>query len=53
MGIIGGYIIAVGYYNMAPNAYLDPLPIHVTTFDFLAGYQIICFCYHYRHHFLL
>ena len=37
MGIIGGYIIAVGIYNIAPSAYLDPLPIHVTTFDFVSG----------------
>ena len=37
MGILGGYIIAVGFYKMAPNAYLDPLPIHVTTFDFFSG----------------
>lgn len=37
MGILGGYIIAVGFYKMAPNTYLDPLPIHVTTFDFFSG----------------
>lgn len=37
MGILGGYIIAVGFYKMAPNTYLDPLPIHVTTFDFVSG----------------
>lgn len=37
MGILGGYIIAVGFYKMAPNSYLDPLPIHITTFDFFSG----------------
>lgn len=37
MGIIGGYIIAVEYYGMAPNTYLDPLPIHITSFDFISG----------------
>lgn len=37
MGIFGGYIIAVDLYNMAPNTYLDPLPIHVTRFDFFSG----------------
>lgn len=37
MGIIGGYIVAVGIYKMAPNTYLDPLPIHITTFDFFSG----------------
>lgn len=37
MGILGGYMIAVGYYNMAPSSFLDPLPIHVTRFDFFSG----------------
>ncbi len=37
MGILGGYIIAVGVYHMAPNAFLDPLPIYVTNFDFISG----------------
>jgi phospholipid/cholesterol/gamma-HCH transport system permease protein len=37
MGIIGGYVIAVYYYGMAPNTFLDPLPIHITTFDVFSG----------------
>lgn len=37
MGIFGGYLIAVGLYKMAPNTYLDPLPLHVTRFDFFSG----------------
>lgn len=37
MGIGGGYMIAVGYYGMQPGYFLDPLPIHVTTFDFFSG----------------
>lgn len=37
MGIIGGYVIAVYYYGMAPNTFLDPLPIHITIFDFVSG----------------
>lgn len=37
MGILGGYIIAVGLYKMSPSSFLDPLPIHVTTFDFFSG----------------
>lgn len=37
MGIIGGYFIAVHYYNMSPNSFLDPLPAHITTFDFISG----------------
>lgn len=37
MGIIGGYVIAVNYYGMAGNAFLDPLPVHITTFDLASG----------------
>jgi phospholipid/cholesterol/gamma-HCH transport system permease protein len=37
MGILGGYIIAVHYYGMASNTFLDPLPIHITSFDFISG----------------
>lgn len=37
MGIIGGYIIAVYYYNMPSNSFLDPLPIHITIYDFVSG----------------
>ncbi len=37
MGIFGGYIIAVYFYKMSPSAFIDPLPIHITTFDFVSG----------------
>lgn len=37
MGMMGGYLIAVYYYGMAPNSYLDPIPVNVTTFDFVSG----------------
>lgn len=37
MGIFGGYIVAVYYYKMAPNAFLDPLPIHITNYDVVSG----------------
>jgi phospholipid/cholesterol/gamma-HCH transport system permease protein len=37
MGIMGGYMIAVDYYGMPPNTFLDPLPVHITTFDFISG----------------
>lgn len=37
MGVVGGYMIAVYYYGMAPNAFLDPLPQRVTTFDVFSG----------------
>jgi phospholipid/cholesterol/gamma-HCH transport system permease protein len=37
MGILGGYIIAVHLYHMPPNVFLDPLPEHITIFDFFSG----------------
>src|SRR5207253_9835845 len=37
MGILGGYMIAVCYYNMPSSSFIDPLPIHVTRFDFFSG----------------
>lgn len=37
MGILGGYIIAVGYYHMSRSSYIDPLPVHITPFDFISG----------------
>jgi phospholipid/cholesterol/gamma-HCH transport system permease protein len=37
MGIFGGYLIAVGFYQMSPNDFLDPLPVNVTHFDFISG----------------
>lgn len=37
MGIMGGYLIAVGYYNMPSTSFLDPLPLHITNFDFFSG----------------
>lgn len=37
MGVLGGYMLAVGYYGMSPSSFIDPLPIHVTRFDFFSG----------------
>lgn len=37
MGIIGGYVVAVYYYGMPSNSFLDPLPEHITSFDFFSG----------------
>lgn len=37
MGVIGGYVIAVYYYGMPSNDFIDPLPVHITTFDFVSG----------------
>ncbi|KAF3362004.1 hypothetical protein PHSC3_001315 [Chlamydiales bacterium STE3] len=37
MGILGGYIVAVYVYGMAPSTFVDPLPIHITFFDFFSG----------------
>ena len=37
MGIIGGFILSVYFYHMPANVFLDPLPDHITTFDFFSG----------------
>lgn len=37
MGILGGYIISVYYYGLPANAFLDPLPSHISAFDFISG----------------
>jgi phospholipid/cholesterol/gamma-HCH transport system permease protein len=37
LGIWGGYLIAVYYFEMAPSAYYDPMPIHITLFDYITG----------------
>lgn len=37
MGVIGGYIMAVYYYDMPSSSFLDPLPIHIDNFDFFSG----------------
>lgn len=37
MGIMGGYMIAVGYYGMSSSSFLDPLPNHINTFDVASG----------------
>lgn len=37
MGIFGGYLVAVYFFGMAPNTYFDPMPIHITYFDFSIG----------------
>lgn len=37
MGIIGGYMISVLYFNMSSTTFLDPLPEHVTVFDVFSG----------------
>lgn len=36
-GILGGYAVAVSYYGMASNAFLDPLPTNIHFFDFFSG----------------
>ncbi|MGK5595013.1 MAG: MlaE family ABC transporter permease [Parachlamydiaceae bacterium] len=37
MGILGGYVVAVYFYGMAPNTFMDPLPVHIHFFDFVSG----------------
>lgn len=37
MGIFGGYLIAVYFFNMSPASYFDPMPLHITMFDLFTG----------------
>ncbi len=37
MGIFGGYLVSVFFFGMTPSAYFDPMPIHITLFDFYSG----------------
>ena len=37
MGIFGGYLVAVYFFGMSPTTYFDPMPIHITYFDFSIG----------------
>ncbi len=37
MGIFGGYLISTFFFGMAPSAYFDPIPIHISIFDFFSG----------------
>ncbi len=37
MGIYGGYLISIYFFNMAPTTYFDPMPTHITLFDFTTG----------------
>ena len=37
MGVLGGYLISVYFFEMTPNAYFDPMPTHINTFDLFTG----------------
>lgn len=37
MGVFGGYMIAVHYYGMPSNSFLDPLPEQIDGFDIFMG----------------
>lgn len=37
MGIFGGYLISVYFFEMAPQTYFDPMPTHITFFDLAIG----------------
>lgn len=37
MGIFGGYLISVYFFNMAPAVYFDPMQYHITMFDLFTG----------------
>ena len=38
MGIFGGYLISVHLFHMSPASYLDPMKVHISSFDILTGF---------------
>ena len=37
MGIFGGYLISVFYFQMPASEYFDPMPLHISGFDLFSG----------------
>ena len=37
MGIFGGYLISVFYFNMSGATYFTPIPLHISLFDILTA----------------
>ena len=37
LGIFGGYLISINVFGMTPDSYFDPMPVHITSFDFWTG----------------
>lgn len=37
MGVFGGYLISVYYFNMSSSTYMSPIPQHVNYFDLMTG----------------
>lgn len=37
MGVLGGYLISVYFFDMAHATYFDPMPTHITIFDLFTG----------------
>ncbi len=38
MGVIGGYLLSVYFFNMSPTTFWDPIPTYVKPFDFWTGF---------------
>jgi phospholipid/cholesterol/gamma-HCH transport system permease protein len=38
MGLFGGYVISVYFFQMAPTTYFEPIPMYVDVFDFFVGF---------------
>lgn len=44
MGILGGYLISVYFFEMGPSAFLDTMPFHIRRWDLIAG-LVKSFCF--------
>jgi len=44
MGILGGYIISTCFFHLSGANYFNPIPLHISSFDIIAGIsKSICF----------
>lgn len=39
MGVFGGYLISIFYFNMPPATYFDPMQIYINDFDLVIGFM--------------
>jgi phospholipid/cholesterol/gamma-HCH transport system permease protein len=37
MGILGGYVLSVYFFNMSANNFFNPMPLHISIFDLFTG----------------
>ncbi|MBN4066508.1 ABC transporter permease [Simkania negevensis] len=38
MGVVGAYLLAVYFFGMTPHTFFEPIPNHISNFDFFTGF---------------